>query len=240
MPFIASFGKQPMPNRIIKSENQPPGLPVRPHAFPTLPQASNLEPETMPGTSQAFTPDVFPCAGEETCPDRHTRDQDQPGPATVSAKPYNGNADVERLADNLYRAVMSMESISRKRVTDVEYAIGLLALHLARLMVRHTAGTQPEIVLAKFAAALENARELTILNIRLNPDDAGLVTGYLKKGPGAVRSGQNLPLNEDPAIERGGFLIETASGVVDATHENQFSMLLRQFQDAGRPQTIQG
>ena len=240
MPFIASFGKQPMPNRIIKSENQPPGLPVRPHAFPTLPQASNLEPETMPGTSQAFTPDVFPCAGEETCPDRHTRDQDQPGPATVSAKPSSAVVGPGNRADNLHKAVVNMESISRKRVTDVEYAIGLLALRLARLIAGHTAGTQPEIVLAKFAAALENARELTILNNRLNPDDAGLVTGYLKKGPGAVRSGQNLPLNEDPAIERGGFLIETASGVVDATHENQFSMLLQQFQDAGhdlRPAT---
>lgn len=221
-----------MHNRIIKSENQPPGLPVRPHAFPTLPKAPTLDSETVPDASQAFTPDVFPCAGEETFPDRHTRDQNRTGPANTSLQPSNGNADVERLVDNLHKAVMSMEGISRKRVTDVEYTIGLLALHLARLMVRHTAGTQPEIVLAKFAAALENARELTILKIRLNPDDAGIVTGYMKKGPGSIRSGEDLPLNEDPTIERGGFLIETASGVIDATHENQFSTLLQQFQDA--------
>ena len=207
-------------------------MPVRPHAFPLLSKTSPMGPEPIADASRTFTPSIFTGPGEKAVPDRPGDGQEQTGPATAAAKASGKHADVERLANNLHKAAVSMEAISRKRVIDVEYAIGLLALHLAQLMVRHTAGTQPEIVLAKFAAALENARELTILNIRLNPDDAGLVAGYLKKGSCIAKSGEDLPLNEDPAIERGGFLIETASGVVDATLENQFCTLQQQFQDA--------
>ena len=40
---------------------------------------------------------------------------------------------------------------------------------------------------------------------------------------------EDLQLEMDPAIDRGSCLIETKFGVVDATYENQFRLLLENF-----------
>jgi flagellar assembly protein FliH len=100
-------------------------------------------------------------------------------------------------------------------------------------MVRHTAGTNPGVVLSTLATALKQTKELEILSIRLNPEDVETVAGYLEETPGMTGHLENPPLDTDPAIERGGCLVETASGVVDATHAHQFSTLREQFQIAG-------
>jgi flagellar assembly protein FliH len=147
-------------------------------------------------------------------------------------------ADLDRLYANVQQAILEMEFISRNITSEVKNALPLLALRLARLMVSHAARTNPEIVLATLAAALRRAQELDVINVRLNPEDIDTVAGYLKTTPALAGQIENLPLDQDPAIERGGCIIETSAGVVDATHANQFSTLMEQFQavkDMDRP-----
>jgi hypothetical protein len=222
--------------RIIKSDDHQNKPPMRLHAFPQLPafqqQTGGLNPKggPLPDASCTFKPHVLSSDREAAPLARFHPNQDQPGATLASAKVPGKSADIERLFSSIQQAVLDLDSISRKLFQDVENELGLLALRIGRLMVSHAARTNPEIVLSSLTTALKHTQELEILHVRLNPEDIAIVTDYLNKFPGITMPIDDLPLTKDPSIEPGGCLIETSSGIVDATHENQFNFLLEQFQ----------
>ena len=89
-----------------------------------------------------------------------------------------------------------------------------LALDVARQVVAGELATRPERILDVVNLALkqmaETSREARLL---LNPDDAALVRPHLEQ----VLDKNRLRIVEDVRIVRGGCLIETAQGDLDAT-----------------------
>lgn len=89
-----------------------------------------------------------------------------------------------------------------------------LALDVARQVVAGELAVRPERILDVVNLALkqmaETSREARLL---LNPDDAALVRPHLDQ----VLDKNRLRIVEDLRIERGGCLIETAHGDLDAT-----------------------
>ena len=89
-----------------------------------------------------------------------------------------------------------------------------LALDVARQVVAGELATRPERILDVVNLALkqmaETSREARLL---LNPDDAALVRPHLDQ----VLDKNRLRIVEDVRIVRGGCLIETAQGDLDAT-----------------------
>lgn len=89
-----------------------------------------------------------------------------------------------------------------------------LALDVARQVVAGELAARPERILDVVNLALkqmaETSREARLL---LNPDDAALVRPHLDQ----VLDKNRLRIVEDLRIERGGCLIETAHGDLDAT-----------------------
>lgn len=89
-----------------------------------------------------------------------------------------------------------------------------LALDVARQVVAGELAVHPERILDVVNLALkemaETSREARLL---LNPDDAALVRPHLDQ----VLDKNRLRIVEDVRIERGGCLIETAQGDLDAT-----------------------
>ena len=89
-----------------------------------------------------------------------------------------------------------------------------LALDVSRQVVAGELAARPERILDVVNMALkqmaENSREARLL---LNPDDATLVRPHLDQ----VLDKNRLRIVEDARIERGGCLIETPQGDLDAT-----------------------
>ena len=221
---------QPMHNRIIKSTCRQDKPAVRAHTFPQLSRESSPGKDNLPDSSSAFIPQVVPSAQEASPSDRLHPDQNPTDTSVAALQPSGSTVDLERLYANVQQAIMEMDVISQHMTNEVKNALPLLALRLAQLMVSHAARTNPEIVLSTLSMALRRAQEMDVLNVRLNPEDIKTVTGYLKRSSIANGQVEDLPLDQDPTIERGGCIIETSSGVVDATHAHQFSTLLEQFQ----------
>ncbi len=224
-----------MYGRILKSNGQPGSPPVKSHAFPLLSGDASPKTGIAPEAPSAFIPHIVLSSPEGAAPTSPHMDQGPSPGSTVSQQLSNDVADRQRLFDNLQQAIVDMQSISRNTTREVENSVGLMALHLARCMVSHAAGTNPETVLSNLAMALKSAQELEIISIRLNPEDLETVAGSLKSLPGPTGQQKDLILKKDPGIERGGCLIETTSGVVDATREHQFSTLMDSFQQAVKP-----
>ena len=98
-------------------------------------------------------------------------------------------------------------------------AIAVSATQLARQIVRGELKVQPELVAHVADEAIEallmSARHVTL---RVHPDDHPLVA----EGAADVLEARGARLVDDPAISRGGVLIDSDIGVVDATVETRW------------------
>jgi len=96
---------------------------------------------------------------------------------------------------------------------DMALAVTRTAVQLARQVVRHELATQPEIV-AKVAQEAVGAIVLTArhLRVHLHPDDVSLV----QAGAGESLKARDARLVADEAVERGGCVVDSDLGQVDA------------------------
>jgi flagellar assembly protein FliH len=97
---------------------------------------------------------------------------------------------------------------------DMARALAVSATHLARQIVRSELSVRPELVAAVAQEALDtllmSARQVTV---RVHPDDHALVA----QGAAEALAARGARLLADASIARGGCLVESDIGVVDAS-----------------------
>jgi len=125
----------------------------------------------------------------------------------------------------LRRVAQTIEELGNLRQTlihETEREMVQLALALARRVVHREVTLDPELAAALAHVALERLGTNTPATIRLNPEDYTIVAQDSSRW-----GGQTVTVVPDPAISRGGCLVESAFGSVDATIERQFDELSR-------------
>ncbi len=102
---------------------------------------------------------------------------------------------------------------------EMAEALALAATRLARQIVRSELVARPGTVASVAQEALDalllSARHITL---RVHPDDHALVA----EGAGEVLAARGARLIADPAITRGGCLVESNIGVIDASIETRW------------------
>jgi flagellar assembly protein FliH len=97
---------------------------------------------------------------------------------------------------------------------DMARALAVSATHLARQIVRSELAARPELIASVAQEALDtllmSARQISV---RVNPDDHPLVA----QGAAEVLAARGARLLPDAAIARGGCLVESDIGVVEAS-----------------------
>lgn len=97
---------------------------------------------------------------------------------------------------------------------DMARALAVSATHLARQIVRSEVTARPELVAVVAQEALDtllmSARQITV---RVHPEDHVLVA----QGAADVLADRGARLLSDPSIARGGCLVESDIGVIDAS-----------------------
>ena len=97
---------------------------------------------------------------------------------------------------------------------DMARALAVSATHLARQIVRSDVAARPELVATVAREALDtllmSARQVTV---RVHPDDQPLVA----QGAAEVLAARGARLLADASIARGGCLVESDIGVIDAS-----------------------
>jgi flagellar assembly protein FliH len=102
---------------------------------------------------------------------------------------------------------------------DMARALAVTATHLAKQIVRSELSVRPELVAIVATEAIDtlllSARHITL---RVHPDDQPLVL----QGAGDVIAARGARVLADPEITRGGCLVESDIGVIDATLETRW------------------
>lgn len=108
---------------------------------------------------------------------------------------------------------------------EAEGEVLALAVRVFKLLLGETFTLDPDLLRNVFHRALAEARPLGNLRVHMHPDDAELLGAHW---PTQVehQMGQPLTLIADPAIRRGGCLIEGEHGTVDARLETQLDVAI--------------
>jgi type III secretion protein L len=100
-----------------------------------------------------------------------------------------------------------------------------LALLVAEKIIGRALDLDPNLVLDIAAEAIESVRQQRELVLRVCPEDAARLRNSRKKLMDLLGRTKDIAVREDPEVERGGCIIETENGTVDAQLSTQLRML---------------
>ncbi|MCL2215078.1 MAG: flagellar assembly protein FliH [Treponema sp.] len=136
-----------------------------------------------------------------------------------------GKAEVDRLIE---RAQTVLERAQDKRgdiLLETEKEIVDLVLLISRKIIKVITENQRDVIIANVIEALRKVKAKGSVNIRLNLADAEYVTEHKHDFIKQLESVSTINVMEDSSVDRGGCIIETDFGEIDARIASQLAEL---------------
>jgi len=143
----------------------------------------------------------------------------------------NGEKAAASMLEQFSKSLEELKSLRRGIFATSEREVIRLALEIARKVVKREVTIDEEIILTLVRVALKRVSDQTLFTVRLNPKDFSIVKRHQSLGNAGDILKDGIRLAEDPLISRGGCVIETESGLVDARVEEQFREIEKGFLD---------
>jgi flagellar biosynthesis/type III secretory pathway protein FliH len=132
-------------------------------------------------------------------------------------------------------AALAAAGLARDRLlAAAERDLVRLAVTVAGRIVGEE-GMAAESARASAARALAQVRARRVVTLRVHPEDAETVRRAEPRLRGLLEHPGALDLREDPAVGRGGAVVETEAEGVDARLQAQLELLLRAMEEAVAP-----
>jgi flagellar assembly protein FliH len=125
-----------------------------------------------------------------------------------------GRAEVSGAAAALVAGAAELDAARGRAADEVEEAAVELALTIAAKVLGRALEARPELVLEVVRGALRRLTEPLPATLLVNPDDAELVRDSLADL--SVEHGGELVVRPERRVERGGCVVRTAAGEIDA------------------------
>lgn len=142
-----------------------------------------------------------------------------------------GKNEVERLVNRLH---VILERAMDKRAEILEQTEGQvveLVLLIARKVVKTISENQKNVVISNVAQALRKLKTRSDVIIKVNLADLQLATEHARDFVEMAENAKNLTVVEDSSIDRGGCVIETDFGEIDARIQSQLHELEEKILD---------
>lgn len=132
-----------------------------------------------------------------------------------------GHGQIEMVIDRLREVTSKIVQKRQDILSGSESQMVGLVLLIARKVIKILTKESKEIVVENVRRALELVRKRGEVTIRINPTDLNLATDELKKITDTIEHDGLINFIVDNLIERGGCLIETEFGEIDARIHSQ-------------------
>ena len=125
----------------------------------------------------------------------------------------------ERLGDDRARLVASitqLEAVAHGLIDQARIDLLELAVKIASKVIGAELESKPQVLVGLIRSALESASPTGQVTLRLHPKDHGLL---MRRGPkvlGRLPAGIQIQLAADESVDRGGVIIESQAGRLDA------------------------
>jgi flagellar assembly protein FliH len=141
----------------------------------------------------------------------------------------------ERLSTVLPALKQASELLASERdrwLAEWETAAVRLSVAIAEKVVRHELAVRPEVGTSIVTGALELVSGAARIAIRMNPADLELFGEYIERASGALASCGEAKFVPDESVSRGGCVIESQHGTIDAQVETQLERIMAELLQA--------
>ena len=121
------------------------------------------------------------------------------------------------------RLAISAAVDRRELLHNAEAEVVRLATRIAAKVIQRELATDPSIVHRMAEAALRHVAADGLVRLRVNPEDLTELKSYWERAHGMSEADRTYEIVGDDAISRGGIVIETRAGSVDAQIETQLA-----------------
>ncbi len=141
-----------------------------------------------------------------------------------------GKKRLEETAKRLDALISSLSELKGNLYREAEEEILKLSVEIARKILDKEIGLDKDMVLRSIRKATEFLTERTAIRILVNPADMHKVEEALPEIK-ARKKVERIELAEDPSIARGGCILETGFGSINAAIEDQLEAIARELED---------
>ncbi len=136
-----------------------------------------------------------------------------------------GVAEVERLVDRMHRILEAVMQRREEILADTESQIVELVILMARKVIKILSENQKNVVMANTMAALKKVKTRGEVTLRVNLEDVKLTSEHAQEFIQHVENIKGITVLEDSSVERGGCIVETDFGAIDARISSQLQEL---------------
>lgn len=134
-----------------------------------------------------------------------------------------GNLEAQRLTDRLHTIIERMMDKRQEILAETEQQIVDLVLLMTRKIVKIISENQKNVVVSNVVQALRKVKGRGEVIIRVNMNDVAMTTEHIKEFLTASENVKNITVVEDTTVDRGGCVIETDFGAIDARIASQLN-----------------
>ena len=150
----------------------------------------------------------------------------------------DGNKEAQRLIDRLH-VIIEKTMVRRQEILDeTEQQIVDLVLLMTRKVVKVISENQRTVVMNNIVQALRKVKGRGDVTIRVNLADVELTSEHTNDFIQAVENIKNISVIEDSSVDRGGCIVETDFGAIDARISSQLTELENKILDVSPVKNI--
>lgn len=149
-----------------------------------------------------------------------------------------GKAEVERLIERTHTILDEVLARREQILRGTEQQIVELVILMTRKVVKLLSESQKNVVMANVLEALKKVKVRGKVNIRVNLADLKLTTEHAQNFVRQFESVEGVSVYEDSAVDKGGCIVETDFGSIDARIASQLGELETKVLDISPVRTL--
>ncbi len=137
-----------------------------------------------------------------------------------------GMKRLEKVIHQLENVLSEIERQKKEAFQTYEREIVRLMLGIGRRLFRRTALFHEDAIVSVLRDAFRYVTDRGEIVLRLHPADYQYLKTHSDQVPVSMNEKEGLRIVQDPTITRGGCLLSTSFGEIDATFESQFEAMV--------------
>ena len=153
------------------------------------------------------------------------------GGAVESVREDEASPEVDRVRRLVQAMLGGFARQRREMLMELQPYVVRIAVEVARRVVRRELDTDPGMIARTVESALEQVAAAAQARVRVHPLDAQVLQATIRELVPASDEAAAVEIIPDGSIERGGCVVESDRGIVDARLQTQFEEMQARLLD---------
>lgn len=149
-----------------------------------------------------------------------------------------GNQEAQRLVERIHKMIEAVQAKRQEILDGTEQQIVNLVILMAHKVVKIMSENQKSVIMSNVVQALKKVKGSGDVTLRVNLSDVKLTTEHINDFIHQVENIKNIFIVEDSSVDKGGCIVETDFGAIDARISSQLSELETQILNISPIKTV--